>query len=422
MKHPVLRNSQFLKLWGNEIFLQVGLNLCNYTALLLIAYSTHSLINQAWFYVAITIPAVLFGFIAGPTVEIVNRKTLLMICVILLSILFGVYSLSGNSFVVLIIIGFLSALVARFFVPAVAATLPLILGKEELEEGNSLFLLTLLGSVIVGYVLATPIIQYFGGIEQGGHAPFVIAAILLLVGLVVLFSLKPLHQKKPQLEDATLLTKTGELIMQVITEISHNYYLSASIGLLAFVELNIGMLTVVLLEYVRRYLHLPLISINSILIFPFIIGVIIGAFLLKGIGKRYGYRNSVIGACFLVGIVFITFGIAPLFLISTREVAVLRVLASSASFLVGIAIVIIAVLSRTVLQINAPLTMQGRIFSVVDIVIALVTPVPVLIFGFFATAVDLLTALTIYGYIVVFAIAGASMLIKARDPKRVLPK
>ena len=60
-----------------------------------------------------------------------------------------------------------------------------------------------------------------------------------------------------------------------------------------------------------------------------------------------------------------------------------------AAFVTGVLAVIIAVQSRTILQTNSDIHMQGRIFSFLDIMIALVTPLPVLFIGFTADKVSI---------------------------------
>lgn len=74
------------------------------------------------------------------------------------------------------------------------------------------------------------------------------------------------------------------------------------------------------------------------------------------------------------------------------------------AFLMGIAIVIIATQARTILQLNARAEMYGRVFSFLDIMIALVTPIPVLILGFLADKVSILVILTAIGLATVISL------------------
>jgi hypothetical protein len=59
------------------------------------------------------------------------------------------------------------------------------------------------------------------------------------------------------------------------------------------------------------------------------------------------------------------------------------------AFATGILVVVIAVQSRTILQTSSSLEMQGRIFSFLDTMIAIVTPIPVLLIALTADKVSL---------------------------------
>ena len=87
----ILKNIEFLKLWGNQVLLQVGFNMCNYTALLIIAHRTHSVFSQAQFYALLTLPAFFIGLVAGPLVDIVDRKRIMLVSNFLLAVLFLTY-------------------------------------------------------------------------------------------------------------------------------------------------------------------------------------------------------------------------------------------------------------------------------------------------------------------------------------------
>src|SRR3989344_603146 len=127
----VLRNIPFLLLWVNQILLQVSFSIVGYAVLLILAYRTHSPFIQAQYYVALTLPAIFFGLIAGVVADVANRKLIMLITDILLAILFFSYVFFNQSFLALLFIAFLTASVARFFVPAEAALIPLLVSGKD---------------------------------------------------------------------------------------------------------------------------------------------------------------------------------------------------------------------------------------------------------------------------------------------------
>lgn len=366
----------------------------NFTALLIIADRTHSPFVQAQFYTALTIPAILFGLVAGPIVDMTERKALMLITDFLLIVLFFLYIFSAESLPLMFVIAFLTSSVARFFIPAEAATIPLVVDKKTLNHANSFFLFTLMGSVLIGYAIAGPIIQFFGGLRTSGEvAPFIIASAFLVIGFILRLSLAKIEIKKPSIFGDSLVGKTFILFAQTVMEVKSNINISLPLVLLVFVELIIGLLSVLLLEYVSRYLLLPLTSITYVLMVPLVTGLILGVVILGKIESIYGRKKPVLLSLFSIGAVLLILGIVPIFL----GPFVRMIIGFIASFIVGILIVIIAVSARTVLQVNSKAEMHGRIFSFLDVLIALATPIPVLVTGLLADRVSLLATLMIFG-------------------------
>jgi len=389
-KVPIIfNNQQFLRLWLNQMFLQVGFNVCNYTVLLILADRTHSPFVQAQFFAALTLPAFVFGLIAGPIVDMVNRKRLMLISDILLALLFLSYAFAGN-LITFAVIAFLTSSTARFFIPAQAATIPLIVGKETLHFANALFLFTLMGSVILGYSIASPIIEIFGGLGSNGElAPFLLSSVFVMIGFILLLGFKDVKGFRPELTEGTIFKKTFLLLWQTVREVKVNKKISLPILFLIFVELNVGILSVVFLEYVRRFLQLPLTSVSVVLILPLAFGLIFGLTMLKKIQEKYGYRLSIYRAVLGFGLLFFLLGVLPVLGKGSLGIFLIRVFTSVAAAITGVLVLVIAVQSRTLLQTSSSLSMQGRIFSFLDIMIALTTPIPVLLIGFFADKISL---------------------------------
>ncbi len=398
----ILKNYQFLKLWGNQVLLQVAFNMSNFTALLIIADRTHSPFAQAQFYTALTLPAFIFGLIAGPIVDMTERKRLMLITDFLLAILFFLYVFAIGKIFLIFSIAFFTSSVARFFIPAEAATIPLIVDKKTLNHANTFFLFTLMGSVLLGYTIAGPIIQFFGGLRtQGELVPFILSSIFLAIGFVLRLSLKRIDAPKPYAPGSSIVGKTFILFWQSVKEVRVNRKVAFPILLLVFVELMVGTLSIVLLEYVRRYLELPLTSISYILMVPLVIGLILGVVLLGRIERVYGFRKSIFVSLVFVGLILFALGLIPVIFGKTLlGLVIVRVASLISAFIIGILVVIIAVQSRTILQTSTKAEMQGRIFSFLDVMIAFITPIPVLILGFLADKVSLLATLMFIGFII----------------------
>lgn len=398
----ILKNREFLRLWGNQVLLQVAFNMSNFSALLILADRTHSPFIQAQFYTALILPAILFGFIAGPIVDMTNRKKLILLTDFLLALLFFFYIFMNNKIWLAFLIAFLTSSVARFFTPAEAATIPLIVDKDTLNHANTFFLFTLMGSVLFGYAIAGPMMQAFGGLGTGGEfMPFIISSSLLIIGFILMWGISHIESVKPKLSEGSIVGKTFILFWQTIQEIRTNRRVSLPIAILVFIELMIGLMSIMLLEYVRRYVQLPLTSISYILMGPLVLGLIIGIAFLVKVEKLYDARRSIFRGIMGTGALLFIMGITPILVNKFGlDVSLVRFMLIGASFVMGILVVLVAVQSRTILQTNSKQEMHGRIFSFLDIMIAFVTPVPVLIMGFLADKVSLLATLMFIGLLI----------------------
>ncbi len=395
----ILKNTQFLKLWGNQILLQIAFNMCNFTALLLISQVTGSRTSLAQFYAAMTLPAFAVGFFAGAIVDMSNRKKLMLVTDSLLSILFFAYALSGHNLEAILLIAFLSASVSQFFTPAEAATIPLLVKDESLHQANSLFLFTGLGSVMAGYALAGPVIQTFGGIDKSGaQAAFIIAGVLTALGLLLRLSLKTIETVRPEVTGKRIFAHTLMLAKEVIAETRGKHTILMPIILLTLMEFNIGMLAIIFIDYVKKYLQLPPTATSYYLVIPLIIGLGIGTYLLNFSQKYFTRGRSIFFAIVSFGLVLLALGISALLFGGDQlGILVLRVITVAAAIVIGVAAVFIAVHSRTILQENTPEHMLGRVFSLVTVSASAITPVPVLLIALFTEKLDVSVIFIAFG-------------------------
>ena len=174
---PVLTNSQFLTLWSGQIFSQLADKV--YLVLMIaIVTNQFQLPNQPiskWvspIMIAFTIPAVLFGSLAGVYVDRWQKKPVLVISNLLRGIL--VLTLppllilsQGQSFIKAVPLGFVLMLAitfavstfTQFFAPAEQAVIPLIVKDQDLLAANSLYTTTMMALLIIGFAIGEPLLS-----------------------------------------------------------------------------------------------------------------------------------------------------------------------------------------------------------------------------------------------------------------------
>lgn len=173
---PVLRNTRFLCLWGGQIFSQLADKF--YLVLMIALIDTHFQVGEqsisGWvsaIMIANTIPAVLFGSVAGVYVDRWPKKAVLVISnllrgVVVLSIppLIWIFREKAAvmdlpvGFLILLAVTFLVSTSTQFFAPAEQSTLPLIVRNRYLLAANSLNTTTMMAVLIVGFAIGEPLL------------------------------------------------------------------------------------------------------------------------------------------------------------------------------------------------------------------------------------------------------------------------
>lgn len=392
----IFKNNQFLKLWGNQILLQIAFNMANFTALLTIDHLTDSRFALAQFYAVMTFPALLVGLFAGSIVDLSNRKKLMLITDAVLTVLFFLYAVALHQVWFILIIAFASASAAQFFIPAEAATIPIIVKENELERANGVFLFTALGSVLLGYAIAGPLIQFFGGVEQNGpRMTFIVASFLTGLGFFLRLSLHTIETSRPTDLHKMIFMKAVSLTKEILilTRKSPKIYLP--ITLLTLIEFTIGMLAILFIGYVEKYLGLPSTSTSYFFILPLIAGLIIGMTSMGYLEKLWKRGKLISFSILAIGFIIGGLGVAALTLKSFEMgIFLLRLTTAAAAAIIGAAMVFISVPSRTSLQENSPRSMLGRVFSLVTISASAMTPIPVLIISLTTERLDVAIILT----------------------------
>jgi MFS family permease len=207
---PVLRNPQFLVLWIGQIFSQLADKI--YLVLMIALIASHFQVADqgisSWVsavMIALTIPAILFGSVAGVYVDRWSKKGVLVVSNLLRGILvLGLPLLLWLAqdqpnwwelppgFLLLLGMTFLVSTLTQFFAPAEQATLPLIVHPQHLLAANSLYTTTMMALLIVGFAVGEPLLgladQLLGHVGLAGAwgQALVVGGGYAIAGLVLL--------------------------------------------------------------------------------------------------------------------------------------------------------------------------------------------------------------------------------------------
>ena len=240
---PVLQNTQFLILWGGQIFSQLADKIYLVLTIAIVA-SSFQITGQPislWvspITIAFTIPAVLFGSLAGVYVDRWSKKSVLVLSnlfrgvfVLILPVLLWLAQgkvLTHNislGFVLLLTITFLVSTLTQFFAPAEQAAIPLIVPKKDLLAANSIYTTTIMALLIVGFAVGEPLLDLADYIiESWGFAEDIGKEILVggayAIAGIILIGLKIGNDQCTQNPENThLLQDIGEGIQYLKTNL-----------------------------------------------------------------------------------------------------------------------------------------------------------------------------------------------------------
>ncbi|GAB4425397.1 MAG: MFS transporter [Cyanobacteria bacterium J069] len=178
---PVLRNRNFLALWSGQVFSQLADKVYLVLMIMLITsrFQSEGQTVSGWVssvMVAFTIPAVLFGSVAGVFVDHWSKKAVLVstnllrggLVLVLPPLMWlsqGWSPLAGIpvGFVTLLSVTFLVSTLTQFFAPAEQAAIPMLVDRKHLLSANSLYTTTMMASVIVGFAVGEPLLVLADG-------------------------------------------------------------------------------------------------------------------------------------------------------------------------------------------------------------------------------------------------------------------
>src|SRR5213082_317348 len=159
----VLKNRNFVLLWLAQLISLTILNAANFGVIVVVNDTTHSVVMVGLAIIAFTLPALPFSAIAGVLVDRLDKRTVLWVSNVLrmLMMLLIVVSLlyDRTNLWPLYVLTFMTSLIGQFFIPAEGASIPLIVGEQELVPALSLFNITITLSMAIGFLLLGSVVS-----------------------------------------------------------------------------------------------------------------------------------------------------------------------------------------------------------------------------------------------------------------------
>ncbi len=371
MMLKVIAIKPFLFLWLGQVFSQLAINMLNFILLIRIAQLTRSNTATAIFILSIGVPALLFGSLAGVYVDRWSKKWVLIICNFLRAILILTFLLFPQSLLLVYILSFLTSSITPFFVPAEAPTIPVLVPENLLLSANSLFTLTIYITVIVGYVLAGPMLVLFGG-----NKVFLLVSLLFVIAGTLVGMLPKESAKKSYLD--LNLTYHKRKFLAVVHDFKEGYLylIRDKVILSAFLLLTSSQVLISAIAslapgFAREVMGLDVSSISLVVVGPAAVGMIAGSLLAGSLDSRFHKEKLTNLGISGAGILLVFLSLISRFLFLSLLLL----------FFLGVANALVTVSANTVLQKRAEEHIRGRLYGFLTAVGGSASVVPVLLTG-----------------------------------------
>ena len=395
---PVLKNPNFLALWAGQVFCQLAdkVYLVLMIALINSQFQASDQSISGWvsaLMMAFTIPAVLFGSVAGVFVDRWSKKVVLVASNIWRGILVLVIppllwlthdwqpvGVLPVGFLIILGVTFLVSTLTQFFAPAEQSAIPLIVKEQDLLSANSLYTTTMMASVIVGFAVGEPVLALADGLwtqlgGSGGLGKEILVGGSYAIAGLILFLLRTNEKPHPpetefphvfsDLRDGLRYLQENHRIRNALLQLIILFSVFAALTVLA----------------VRMAEIIPNMKASQ---FGFLlasagVGVAIGATILGQFGQRFSYKQLSFWGC--LGMAGSLIGLS---LFTTQLLPVLLFIA-----LVGVFGVLVGIPMQTAIQTETPPDMRGKVFGLQNNVINIALSLPLALAGVAETFIGL---------------------------------
>ena len=378
-----LRHTAFRNIWFAQLAAQLADKFLLFSLIILAYHVSGGSTSVAVTLLAYTVPAVLFAPPAGVIADRLDRKQIMMWCnfgraavVVLIPVAAIVPGLKDD-FLHLLVITLIFSAVGQLFGPAEAAVIPTILPREALITANSMALLTMVLTLVVGGVLA-PVVS-----RIDLYAPYWCAVVLLVIAGTLIFASEiprlARHTESP-------VEESRSRFRQMLFDFHEGFEaLRTSRGLrLAFGQVTIAVLVLFMLytlapAYVSKVIGIAA-QDTYVILGPATAGAILSAVLLGQFLSTIDRSRVLAGSLLANGATLVALAAVPQAMHHFPDLQVHnRITGATFSFLLGIEFGAILIPAITYLMESTSDAIRGRIFALLYMVINGVSAIPVLL-------------------------------------------
>ena len=375
----VLRTRDFRYLWAAQAASQLADKFLVFTLLVVVYDLSRSASTQSLLMIAYTLPSVALSAPAGVYADRHDKRALMVatnllrgLLILLIPGLQAVPLLHAQAWP-LILITFLFSAIGQVFAPAEAASIPSLVRRDQIMTATSLFMTTVILTIVLGVPAATLSVRLFGT-----HAPFYIAAFLFALATLSVWRVR--RKLQAAIDPASYTPHVWRELREGVVIMTASQPLR-----FALCELTIALIVVFTVfalgpVYLATVLHRSP-EDTYILLIPATFGLVGAAGVLGQQTRRFGRDRLLVTSIVGAGVALIATGVAPAILRSFGAYAATIPLLIALSVTFGVALGGLLIPAFSVLQEQTTEETRGRIFGGIFTVINAAVAIPLLLAG-----------------------------------------
>lgn len=390
------------------LFSQIAFNMLSVVLIFQIFHLTSSSFAVSILLFSILFPQIILSFLGGVVADVSNKKSILVYGNLLRALALIVLFLNPKSLILVYLIALITSVITQFYVPAEAPLIPSLVKKDYLVPANSIFGISLFGSILIGYVLAGPLINMLG--RAGIY--LLLSGIFLAATFFAILLPKKGNGVKKEYEFDVVKKSIVREFKDSYHILRHTSDVGSAFFLLIFSQVIILILATLVPGYAKTILQVPAEDLSIILFAPAAIGMIISAFLIGSAFNKVRKGKLMTYGVFLSGIVLMLFPFTSKFaardfihLTNTFLPQFLKLnvfnLVLLLAFTAGFANALIFVPSQAIIQGVIPENFRSKIYGLLFALIGVFSLIPIIIAGGVADLFGVGTVLVTIGIFII---------------------
>ena len=397
------------------------MNMVNFILIIVVFTLTNSNIAVSGIVLSYTLPAIVFGLVAGAVVDRYNKKKILFLTNFLRGVLLLLLAVWDTNLVAIYTLSFFVFVGTQFFIPAETPMIPVLVSRDLLLSANALFGIGIYGAVLVAYALSGPLLIWFGQ----RTAFLLLAAIFFFAALFVLFIRLPSVEAKGEKQSLLRSFPLRQEIKGAIQLMFKTKKIYHSLFLLALSQILVLILAVIGPAYAKNILGISVNSFPLLFVTPAALGMVIGGIALGNYAHRFSKEKSATIGVFLSGIAMLLLPYGSkvtsreivhklnIYLPNLLDINILHIMIVLA-FILGFANALVFVPSNTILQEETTDDVRGKIYGGLNALVGLLSLIPIIVVGTLADMFGVAKVITGIG-VFILLIGFLRLFVRAKD-------